>query len=170
MPRPRKIKNHLTPEEIDDLIKETTGFWRVRRWMIIRQATTSNVTAQELADRFGMSRQTVLHLLSAYHHDGKEGVEAKGRGQRQKAYLSLEEEAEFLAPFKEKAISGHIATIHDIHTALEQQMGRKIHMATTYRLLHRQGWRKLVPRPSHVKSDKTAQDAFKKTSSKKSKK
>jgi transposase len=170
MSRPRKIKSPLKVEEIDARIKETVGFWRVRRWMIIRQAVTSDASAKELADRFGMSRQTVLHLLSAYHHHGADGVEAKGRGQRQKAYLGLEEEADFLKPFQEKANSGHIATIQEIHDALEKHVGHKVHVATTYRLLHRHDWRKLSPRPSHIKSDRVAQEAFKKTSNKTSKK
>ena len=33
-----------------------------------------------------------------------------------------------------------------------------------YRLLKRQGWRKLVPRPFHVDADKEKQEAFKKNS------
>jgi len=30
-------------------------------------------------------------------------------------------------------------------------------------MLHRHGWKKLVPRPKHPKSDKKAQEDFKKT-------
>jgi hypothetical protein len=32
-----------------------------------------------------------------------------------------------------------------------------------YNLLHRHGWRKLMPRPFHPKRNLAAQDAFKKT-------
>ena len=61
MPRPRKLAAHLSVEQIDDKIKETSGFWRVRRWMIVRQAVTSDATAKELADRFGMKTDSFLH-------------------------------------------------------------------------------------------------------------
>jgi hypothetical protein len=35
--------------------------------------------------------------------------------------------------------------------------------STVYNLLHRHGWRKLMPRPFHPKRDLAAQNAFKKT-------
>jgi hypothetical protein len=34
--------------------------------------------------------------------------------------------------------------------------------STVYNLLHRHGWRKLMPRPFHPKRDLAAQNAFKK--------
>lgn len=170
MGRTRRLKEHMSIEAIDAQIKKTAGFWRVRRWMIIRQAVSSNATAQELADSHGLKKQTVLHLLSAYHQHGINGVETGGKGQRQKAYLSLEEEREFLDPFIKKSELGYISTVKEIHEALEKQLEHSIHVGTIYRLLKRHDWRKISPRPSHVKSDKHAQASFKKTSKQASRK
>lgn len=164
MARKRKMLDHMSVAEIDEQIKETVGFWRVRRWMIIRQAVVSDLSAEELGMLFGLSVDSVRHLISAYNQKGVEGVEVKGKGQRQRAYLSHREEADFLNPFIKKAEHGYISTIRDIHQELEKQLGHSIHKTTVYRLLKRQGWRKLSPRPSHVKSDKEKQLSFKKTS------
>lgn len=85
-----------------------------------------------------------------------------GRGGRYRANLDLIEEAELLQPFIVKALAGQIATAKKIHSAMEERIGRKIAISTTYRLLKRHGWRKLVPRPKHSQSDEEEQEAFKK--------
>jgi len=168
MARTRKMAEHMSLEEIDVQIKETVGFWRVRRWMIIRQALVSDLSAEELGLLFGLRVDSVRHLISAYNQKGLEGVEVKGKGQRQRAYLSKHEESDFLRSFIEKAKNGHISTLQEIHQELEKQLGHSVHKTTVYRLLKRQGWRKVSPRPSHVKSDKEKQESFKKTSKTKS--
>ena len=50
-----------------------------------------------------------------------------------------------------------------IKAAYEQALGRKVPKSTVYRMLARHGWRKVVPRPRHPKSDAATQAAFKKT-------
>jgi transposase len=159
-----KAANHLTLEEIDERIKTTVGFWRVKRWMVIRHALANPCVAEEIALNTGMAEQSVHNLVAAYNREGEKAVEAKGKGQRQKANLTIEEEKEFLRPFFEKAEKGQIATAEEIHEALEGHLEHSIHQSTVYRLLKRHGWRKIVPRPAHPKTDKEKQEEFKKTS------
>ena len=45
----------------------------------------------------------------------------------------------------------------------QKAIGHKTSDSTVYNLLHRNGWRKLMPRPFHPKRDVAAQNAFKKT-------
>ncbi|MBW2145601.1 MAG: winged helix-turn-helix domain-containing protein [Deltaproteobacteria bacterium] len=40
-----------------------------------------------------------------------------------------------------------MATTGEIKKALEKHVGHKVHKSTVYRLLKRQGWRKVAPRP-----------------------
>jgi hypothetical protein len=47
--------------------------------------------------------------------------------------------------------------------AYEKAIGHATSDSTVYNLLHRHGWRKLMPRPFHPKRDVAAQNAFKKT-------
>ena len=50
-----------------------------------------------------------------------------------------------------------------VKAAYEQALGRKVPKSTVYRMLARHGWRKVVPRPRHPKSDAATQAEFKKT-------
>ena len=86
-----------------------------------------------------------------------------GKGQRQRAYLSIVEEQEFLAPFVQQAEHGKVPTAVAIRQALEARLARSVSESTVYRLLKRRGWRKLVPRPRHVESAPLEQEEFKKT-------
>ncbi len=77
--------------------------------------------------------------------------------------LRLEEERAFLAPFFERAEIGELATTEEIWRAFEARVGQQVDDSTIYRLLNRQGWRKLMPRPRHPKANLQAQEQFKKT-------
>jgi transposase len=162
-----KAANHLTLEEIDEKIKTTVGFWRVKRWMDIRHALANPCVAEEIALNIGMAKQSVHNLVAAYNREGEKAVETKGKGQRQKANLTIAEETEFLKPFFEKAEKGQIATAEKIKEALEGHLEHSVHQSSVYRLLKRHGWRKIVPRPVHPKTNKEKQEEFKKTSNKK---
>ncbi|MCK5555297.1 MAG: winged helix-turn-helix domain-containing protein [Alphaproteobacteria bacterium] len=52
-----------------------------------------------------------------------------------------------------------VRSIHKAHCA---KLGKNIPLSTTYRLLHRHGWRKIMPRSRHPKANKESQAAFKK--------
>jgi transposase len=58
---------------------------------------------------------------------------------------------------------GGILEASRVKAAYEQVLGRKVPKSTIYRMLARHGWRKVVPRPRHPKSDASAQAEFKKT-------
>ena len=82
-----------------------------------------------------------------------------GRG---RAYLSHQQEQEFLLPFVEKASQAGILIVSEIRQALDQKLGRTTALATIYNLLHRHGWRKLSPDKQHPKVDVNAQEEWKK--------
>lgn len=163
MKKVTKAKPHLNVEEIDEKIKLTVGFWRVQRWLVIRHALVDPKPAKEIGLHVGLARQTVHNIVSRYNRYGCKAIETKGRGMRQRAYLKLKEEEEFLSEFNYDAALGRVTTANDIKIALEKRLGHKVHISTIHRMLKRHGWRKLQPRPRHVKSDAAEQDAFKKT-------
>jgi transposase len=155
---------HLSEEEIDERLRHTTGFWRVQRWLAIRHALLDPAPARVIGQRVGLAEQTVHNLIAAYNRHGAAAVETPGRGQRQRAAATLEEEASFLAEFAAESEAGQVSTVARIKQAWEQRIGHSVHASTIYRMLRRHGWRKLVPRPRHVKTDPEAQAAFKKNS------
>ena len=158
-----RVQPHLTVEEIDERLKSLHDFWRIRRWMIIRQALVDSAPAKAIALRFGVSLFTVRDLIEAYNRQGPEALETPGKGQRQRAYLSVEEEQRVLFPFLEASQAGHIGTVGVIKTALESRIGHPIATSTVYRMVARHQWRKVVPRPRNPRSSGEEQETFKKT-------
>ena len=77
--------------------------------------------------------------------------------------MTVDEENSFLEPFLDKARSGGILVVREIHIALEKHLGRKVARASTYNLLHRHGWRKLAPDKRHIEADIHVQEEWKKT-------
>ena len=71
-------------------------------------------------------------------------------------------EAAFLEPFTEAGDIGGILEVGPIHKALCTHVGRQVALSTAYDLLHRHGWRKIMPRSRHPKTDQEAQASFKK--------
>ena len=70
---------------------------------------------------------------------------------------------EFLRPFLAKAGAGGLLGATEVKVAFEARIGCAVAKSTVYRMLDRQGWRKVAPRPRHPKANPAAQAAFKKT-------
>ena len=149
-----EVKNRMRTDQRAD--------WR-QRWLIIYNALVEPRPAEEIARHCGVSKATVHAVISRYNRLGVAAIETPGKGGRRRCYLTLEEEQDFLAPFFAQAERGEIATVGQIWQAFEQRVGHPVDDSTVYRLLDRHGWRKVMPRPKHPKSDPHTQEAFKKT-------
>ena len=90
------------------------------------------------------------------------------RGGRRRQNFTLEEEAEVLKPFLEKAKVGGILVVGEIRPQIEEALGRPMALFSVYALLHRHNWRKLAPDKRHPQSDPVAQEEWKKNSPKRS--
>ncbi len=94
--------------------------------------------------------------------------DAPTAGGRRHQNMTVEQERAFLAPFLSQAAIGGVLVVAQIKAALDQRLGRPVALASAYNLLHRHGWRKLVPDKRHPQSDPAAQEAWKKNSAKRS--
>lgn len=65
--------------------------------------------------------------------------------------MTREEEAALLEPFLEKAQKGEIVEVSAIKAAYEEKVGHTIGGSQIYRVLHRNNWRKVMPRSKHPK-------------------
>jgi len=167
MNKKSKAKPHLSAIEIKQRMKTTVGFWRVQKWLIIHNALNGLLSAEEIAACTAVTSSMVHKTISEYNRFGPAAIETKGKGGRRHSYLTAEEERHFMENFVAQAQTGSIATAGDIKKAYEKQIGKKVHKTTIYRLLDRNGWRKVVPLPHHPQKDKQEQEAFKKTLAKK---
>jgi transposase len=143
---------HLRVEEIDARINQLTQAWRIRRWLVIGCALVHPKPAAEIAQELGLARQTVHNLVAAYNRGGAAAIETPGKGQRQRAYLSLRGEQAVVDKFLKQSAKGQVSRGLKIRAALEKAVGHKVAKTTLYRVLKRHQWRKVVPRPYHPQS------------------
>ncbi|MFZ5785807.1 MAG: helix-turn-helix domain-containing protein [Acidobacteriota bacterium] len=124
--------------------------------------------AGEVAAMLGVSKQAVWKWISEYNKRGPDGLDREGRGGRRWGLLSEEQEKAVLERFAARARSGDIVSAKQLLPEICKAVGREVSLAYVYKLLHRQQWRKLAPRPRHVNQDPAAQAAFKQTSRRRS--
>jgi transposase len=136
-----------------------------RRFLCVWLRIERKLSPAEIARVLGWHPITVRTTQQEFIRHGVEALRERPRGGRHRALMSFEEETAFLAQFGEKAGAGSILVIAEVRLALEQKLGKKVAESTVYRILHRHGWRKLVPRPFHPKRKPEAAEAFKKGAS-----
>jgi transposase len=164
MSKVTKAHPHMSEEEIRARLRQAKDWRTQQKLLVILNATVDPRRADKIALHVSVAPQTVHNWISTYNRLGFEALVGPGRGGRRKAMMSKEEEAAFLAPFFERAKTGRIATAGEIKEALESHVGHTVHETSVYRMLKRNGWRKVKPRPVHIKSDPQAQEDFKKNS------
>jgi transposase len=120
-------------------------------------------TAQVIGVSVGWACQLRRRFIAG-RFVGAAGQPAPGGRKRQN--MSVEQEREFLAPFIEQAQIGGVLVVGQIKAALDKRLGRAVSLSSTYNLLHRHDWRKLVPDKHHPQSDPLAQAEWKKNSPK----
>lgn len=163
MSRVTRALPHLSEEEVGQRLRLTAGTPEHFRWLVIWNALIDPRTAQEIAKHTNCATNTVHDLVSKYNRFGPGVLESPKEVKRRRCYLSKEQEIIFLSPFLEKAQKGQIATAAEIRGALEELLEHPVHHSTIYRLLERNGWRKVMPRPFHKQSKEQIQEDFKKT-------
>ena len=75
-----KAASYLSEEEIFKKIKETVGFWRVQKWLVIWNAMVDPRPASQIALHTGLAIQTVHNLISNYNRIGPAAIETPGKG------------------------------------------------------------------------------------------
>jgi transposase len=101
-------------------------------------------------------------LHSDYRRHGEAVLLGKPKGGRRHQNLTPAQEQQLLAPFLAQAEAGGVLVVAPVQAAYEQAVGRPVHPSVVYRALHRQGWRKITPRPKHPKASEEVREAFKK--------
>jgi len=146
--------------------RKTKNAGELRRAMSVVLSGVLGIGLPQVGELIGRSRATVAR----YHTEFKAWIsgeqDKKQWGGRRRAYLTFEEEKDFLAQFFEVASRGGVLVVSEVHEALEEKLRHKVAGTTVYRILARHGWRKIVPRPRHPKANESAQGQFKRNSKK----
>src|ERR671932_769072 len=170
MSRVSRAAPHLSLEAVEQKLKSAKCYVNKKKCQVVYNGLIAPRPASAIAKQTGVSVATVHKVISQYNRQGVDALEKPGKGGRYNSYLTKEQEKEFLAKFFEQAAKGQIPTVTQMKIAYEQLVGQSVHKTTIYRLLDRHQWRKIVPRPCHIKADLQQQEDFKKTFSSRSNK
>lgn len=152
-----------TVEALEERLKQTKNMEVFRRIQCVYLRARHGYPPAQIAEITGYALGTVHNIHSGYLSRGEEIFTLGKPGGRNAAHMTPKEETAFLASFIRRGDAGGIVEVGPVHQAHCEALGRKIPLSTTYRLLHRHGWRKIMPRPRHPKADEEARASFKKT-------
>ena len=106
--------------------------------------------AKEVSEATGFHTGSVTRLVAKYRDYGIEAIAGNHYGGNHRN-MSIEEEAAILAPFKERAEKGGLVEISEIAKAYQREVAHDVSNGQIYCVLHRHGWRKVMPRSKHPK-------------------
>jgi transposase len=164
-----KVNPYLTETELKKTMDSQKTVTDFKDWQVIYSVCKNKgKTAKEIADILGIKVTNVYQKVQKYNKLGMSWKTAVKRGGRreERCIMTLEKEKEFLKSIETDALNGQIITYRQIKSKLEKQTGRTISDDYIWDTFKRHKWTKKVPRQSHPKADKAAQEEFKKNSRK----
>jgi transposase len=151
-------------ERLAVLLQQARSKAEYQRIQCVWMRAALALSAAQIATALGWQADSVRHVQADYLRQGEVALVSKPKGGRHHQNLTREQEKEWLLPFLEQAEAGGVLVVAPVQAAYEQMVGRPVHHSVVYRALHRQGWRKIMPRPKHPKADTAVQEEFKKSS------
>ena len=122
------------------------------------------MSLEETAKAIGRSIRSTCSMRTRYCRVARceEKAPQTKRALRNRAITTLEREAQILDQVLEKAAQGGVVVIPRLKEKIEKQLGRRVSLSTIYRMLARNGWRKLAPDTTHPQGDAALREDWKK--------
>ena len=137
-------------EEVTKLLAKTKEA-KLHKKLEVLQLRMEGYKNAEIGKITKYSKSRVSALVCIYVREGITYFEKENRRGGNRRNLSFEEEAAFLAKFKESAEKGRVITAGEIKAAYDKKCGHVSGSGTIYQVLGRHGWRKVMPRSRHPK-------------------
>ena len=165
--RSLQLAPHLSNADIEVRLVNSRGTVDHSRWQLLYLIQIGNQHAADLiAPLVNLSVHSVYKIVERYNKEGPASVSQKSKGGRRRSLLSAEEEQGLVASFEQMAARGQLKTANDMRVLVEKKVGKTVSDDYLWDLLHRQGWKKKMPRPHHPKRTLQDQEDFKKNSPK----
>jgi transposase len=108
---------------------------------------------EEIGEITGFHPDMAGRYAKEYLEGGIAGLLSDGRRGGNHRNASESEEEEFIAKFEETANKGKVVTVDEIAAAYDKRFGKEHKSkSTVYYLLHKLGFRKVMPRSKHPNS------------------
>ncbi len=144
---------HRYSEKDKELIKaarRSNKDKQVDRRLKALELQASGESAKEISRITGFHPAYISQLMAKYRDGGIEAITGNHYGGNRRN-MSVEEEAELLEPFRQRASQGQLIEVSEIKVAYEKAVGHTIGGSQIYYVLRRHGWRKVMPRSKHPK-------------------
>ena len=165
--RSLQLADHLNNTEVQKNLLDSRGTSTHSRWQIVYLIQIGNIhSAELLAPLVDLSVHSIYKIVEHYNQSGAKALICKAKGGRRRAFLSMAEEASLFVSMEALASKGLIKTANDMRKVVELKTGKPVSDDYLWDLLHRNGWKKKMPRPHHPKRSIAQQDEFKKNSPK----
>ena len=164
MRAPAKVSPWMDCEELDRWARDAPTKELYQRRLAIWWTACGGRHATEIASLLQTSTRTVRRWIQQFNTGGPAALDSLNLGGRRWAYLSETEERVVLTGLRSRARAGRLVTVAELRAEVESYIGHAVSDDYLYSLLHRHGWRKVEPRPRHVKANSVTQESFKKTS------
>jgi transposase len=100
--------------------------------------------AQEVATALGWHVNSVRRLQSRYLREGEAALKGPGRGGRRRENLTAAAERALLKRLLEAARPNEVLEARAVQEAYEEAVGRPVGKSTIYKMLTRNGWRRVL--------------------------
>lgn len=163
------VRQDISAETLRKKARQVKDGRVVSRMMAIANILDGKSRA-ESAYLAGMTRRTLSDWVHRYNESGIDGLQSHPTGHRARRLLP-EQETE-LEKIIEAGPCGTLARWRcvDLKEVIEENFNVVYHKRSVGKLLHRLGFARMTARPVHPKGDAEAQESFKKTSPRASKK
>ena len=160
--RPQKIYTQDEKIDIKKAYKKNHNPKDRSRLLCVKLRVVNGLSLEEISKITEYSLSTVSHVISLYNRYGIEELAIKKYGGNHRN-MTPEEEKAFLEPFRKQALAGELLEVSEIINAYSNKLNKKVSKSTVYDLLHRNDWRKVMPRSEHPnKASEEAIEAYKK--------
>lgn len=123
---------------------------QVERRLKALELRAKGMRSEEVAAACEYHPAYITTLVAKYRAGGLSAItDSRYGGNRRN--MSYAEEEKLLAPFREQAEKGELVEISSIEAAYREAVGHSIGTSQIYYVLHRHGWRKVMPRSKHPK-------------------
>jgi len=165
--RSLQVSPHCSNSVVRKNLSDSRDSCSHSRWQIIYLIQVGNLHSAELiAPLVNLSVHSIYKIVEGYNQQGAPALIAKQKGGRRRSLLSVEEEAALFVSLENLALKGLIKTANDIRGVVEKKVGKPVSDDYLWDLLHRNDWKKKMPRPHHPKRSLEQQADFKKNSPK----
>ncbi|MEI8031548.1 MAG: winged helix-turn-helix domain-containing protein [Comamonadaceae bacterium] len=164
MARPASGSEHI--EAARKLLKTARTADELRLAQSVLLPLELGLSIEQTAQAIGRSSGATCIMRTRF---GKvaSGLMTSPRSKRQlrnRANADLQREGKILDEVLTRAASGGVVVIPQIKPAIEAKLGKTLALSSVYRMLARQGWRKLAPDTQHPRGNPQARADWKKNS------